>query len=342
MSATLPRTRIALGFGAFWVLCTAISAQNRAHWANVKLEGPLSKVVLDLGLAGSTRIAGELLAGETRSMRVPLPARSLSERVEPRIRTGAGEPRSDLDPLARGSVRFIGYEPFVGNRLDAIPASLRARARPAILGASVATSRATPFLLLAWLVIVLALRRRPALAILAASILSAALRIVVTAPDAGASSNVRVVDADVESDAWLQVDAALGSIVVPAEIEAFQLDVEPPGAPIVWHVALGQGAELRAESRGARLFLATVLEVAPARVTRAANHHAALDDSWLRVEGAWTHVGRWDQDAPLPSAAGEGAPPGWLAAGLPQGVTILIGAVHAPGRRPSWIRLSGL
>src|SRR5207244_1927436 len=52
------------------------SMQSRARLAEIEIEGPLSEVVLDLGPAGSTRILGELVAGESRRLSVPLAPRS--------------------------------------------------------------------------------------------------------------------------------------------------------------------------------------------------------------------------------------------------------------------------
>ena len=76
-----------------------------------------------------------------------------------------------------------------------------------------------------------------------------------------------------------------------------------------------------------------------------------LERAWLRESGAsgWTALGPWLRGAPLPSppvstsgsatpgpAAESADPPGWLVAGLPQGVSALVGG---GGRR--WMRWVG-
>jgi hypothetical protein len=335
-----------------------VSAQSRVSLAEVDIEGPLSEVVLDLGTAGSTRIVGELVAGESRRILVPLAPRSDADRITPTIRIRP-EPMGlapDLEP--RGRARFLGWQ----NRaspLDALSIGLRERPRPAVAESSASLSRATPFALLAAAIVVLALRRRPVLALASSVVASAALVLVVHRPDAEASTAVVLVDGDVDSDRWRRVDAAFARIEVPADVGAFELWVEPAGAPVFWRVPLdwswggssggsssGTGGTARAEvaSPGARLFLVSTLPGGAALFSRERNQDAALDRAWLREEGTWTWRGPWPLSAALtaalPRAGPDTAPPSWLASGLPQGVAVLVGRVAGSGN--TWMRIAGL
>jgi hypothetical protein len=313
------------------------SAQNRAHFADVELTGPLSNVVLDAGRLGSTRIEGALMAGEQRRISVPVPLDSFVARTEPILRF-----EHDADDLtARGRARFLGWSRDRAT-LSVLPAGLRARALPALEGTEVRVSRAAPLVLVASLVIALALRRRPWLALLASIAAAAALIPLVAAPARAADAAVTLYDGD-DGGAWRRVDAAFDQIAVPEGTDAFELQSDPASAPITWHVPLDPSRPTHAGSRGARLFVASVLDAGPGRMTRERNGFAPLAATWLREDGAWSERGAWALDARLPDAVGSGSPPGWLASNLPQGVPILI-AREAPvaGRPTVWVRISGL
>ncbi len=315
------------------------SAQNRARLAEVELVGPVSGVVLDVGRAGSTRIEGSLSAGETRRLTVPVPVDSDALHAEPLVRFD--EPA--LDVGARGRVRFAGWSK-TPSPLERLAAGLRARSSPALSEARVHVSRAAPIVLVAALVIALALRRRAGLALVAALAAAAVSNPLVSAPARESDAAVTVLDGDADDEAWRRIDAAIGEITVPDEVDAFELVCDPAGAPVTWLVSLDRPSGWSARSSGTRLFVESVFAAGEARLTRGRNALAAFEQTWLRDEGAWTARGAWPIDASMPptsSSAPSSSPPGWLASNLPQGVAVVIAReVSAPRKPTVWVRVS--
>jgi len=346
--------------GAF--ACGAF-AQNRAVFVDVEIRGPVDGVVLDVGAAGATRIEGALSSGETRRLSVPVPLASESVRVEPRVRIEGAA--GDLE--GRGGARFVAWRGGPPPLANTSP-GLRARARPAIAPATVVVSRAAVLVLVAAFLSVFAVRRRPAWAIAIAALACAATVPLVRAPARDAESTVTVLDGDASRDTWRRVDAACDEITVPDGVEAFELATDPPAAPVTWIVSVDPAGAWRARASGARLFLASEFPAGEERITRAHNHHAELDATWVREDGQWRPHGAWRVDAPLPApiedagstgggtpttsgtSGGDrardgaepptGMPPGWLLGALPQGGGFLVARERArPGRPPTWIRL---
>lgn len=123
--------------------------------------------------------------------------------------------------------------------------------------------------------------------------------------------------------------------VVPAGIHGAGLGTAPgSGSGWTWLLAAPRGAWVveRTAPAGLRLLREEV------------NTWGDLDEVFLRgADGAWARRGRWGLGEALPAAPAEAptqaraqaraqgtAPPGWLAAGLPQGVRVLVARL-APG-----------
>ncbi|MBL8860351.1 MAG: hypothetical protein JNL28_17710 [Planctomycetes bacterium] len=321
-----------------WTLCAvAVAAQNRARFADVELVGPVRGVVLTIPGGGETRIEGELERGETRVVSVPVPAQA-STNAPPLV--------SFDEPLALdetpGRARFLGWRGGLSPLADLSP-GLRARARPALEETPLAISSAALVVLLTALVVTLALKRRPWLALVAGVVASAALYPLVAKPAEVGAARVTLIDGDTAQDSWRRIDAARDEIVVPRDVHEFELWTEPADALVTWFAPLANENEWRARARGARLFLASRCAGAGLTLARTGNGYAPLDSVWLREEGEWRASSAWELDAPLPQGRPAGAPPGWLASHLPQGVPILIAReCGGPARTARWIRLSGL
>lgn len=325
--------------GLVWACCAAGGlAQNRAAFADVELVGPVRGVVLTPVFGGSTRIEGELAAGERRLVSVPVPVTAAALNTPPRVTFD--EPLA-LDEIP-GRARFLGWRGGL-TPTETLSPGLRARARPALAEAPLLISRAVVPLLLIAALVTLAVRKRAWLALLVATAASAALTPLVAPATRDIESSVTLVDGDHSVESWRRIDGALDEIAVPTDIHEFELWTEPIDAAVTWITPLDPTRPWRARARGARLFLASVVAADQASLARSGNGYAAFDAAWLRSEGEWSELGAWALDAPLPSAPRPGSPPGWLASNLPQGVAILIAREQAGAARAvRWVRVSGL
>src|SRR5690606_13113245 len=80
-----PIRSLLAGFACFVLACAATArAQSRVAFAEYEISGPGTRVELDAGLAGSTRIEGALGAGESRRVLVPVPVSPGAPPLEPR------------------------------------------------------------------------------------------------------------------------------------------------------------------------------------------------------------------------------------------------------------------
>lgn len=306
----------------------ALAPQNRAVFADVEIHGPASTVVLDAGAAGVTRITGALRAGETRRISVPVPLAHEGARSAPLVRLEGAE--GDL--AGDGHARFLGWRGGVSPLADLAP-GVRARPLPAVSALEVAVSRAVPLVLLAAFLVVLTARRRPALAV-AVAVLAAACTWPLVRPAAREHDpRVVVLDGEAGAAAWRRVDAAVDSIAVPEDVDEFELRTDPPSAAVTWTVPLASDAPWSARATGARLFVLSATTWAEDAWTPVRNGVFDLEAAWSRTDGAWAARGPVAFGAPLPPPL-EGAqtpsmPPGWLVAGLPQGVEVRLGRLAA-------------
>ena len=108
---------------------------------------------------------------------------------------------------------------------------------------------------------------------------------------------------------------------------------------LVWTQA-DEGDTWNASASGSAIYLLRKVELGEGGYTRAENRNRPLAETWLREDGAWTARGPWPVGHPLPGPREAPPPPGWLEAGLPQGVPILLGRVE-DSPTGMFVRLSG-
>lgn len=290
--------------------------RSRLARARMGVEGPLESAVLDQGRAGRTVLEGPLLPGERRELVVPLPSRPLGDRP----------------PEVPDGVRFLGWvEDPAGPPL---PPSLSARPRPPVGEAISRAGGAALALVGAGALLVVAARRRPPLALGLGLGLAAGAGAAQTlvGGESGPPPPVRVLEGDGPSGVWLQVDGAFQSLAGPPR-PGLRLEARPASAPLEWRVPLsatppGAVPLWRAHLTGGRLWRLVPLDPGGRALTPGANRWGDLAETWTRgAQGGWHARGPWSRGAPLPPPAGGSSgsgPPGWLAAGLPQGVGVLV------------------
>jgi len=315
-----PIRRLLAGCACVLLACAAAAQpQNRVAFAEYEISGPGERVELDAGLAGSTRLEGALGAGESRRVLVPVPVSPGAPPLEPRAGTSGA------------AARFLGWRER-DERLARIPAALRARPAPVASAARVRVGAAVLLVLGAAGLAGLWLARRP----LAASLLALAAGGMVHVLARGAldrdAAPVEVLDGVAGSGTWQRARAARDALVLPARGPTFDLAVDPARAPIRFEAPLDPAGEARARAKGAHLVATWAEPWPPEALDRTANELAPLAEAWLREEGDWTFRGAWPLGAALGPARPGSDPPGWLVAGLPQGVTLVVGRVEGPGR----------
>lgn len=323
-------------FLACVALLRCAGALTGSRFAEIEFAGPLANAVISTR-GGETRVEGELRVGETRVMLVPVATQELSTEA-PAIRFD-----EEPDPLrARGTARFLGWrEPT--SALSNLSPGLRARARPALAETPLEISSAAPLVLLAAAIGVLYLRKKPRFAVAIAIVAALATRALVHAPVRDVEASVSLVDGDANETRWRSVDAAVSELAFANLVADFELASEPADLRLSWRGSFAAGSEWRVAAVGARIFASRILEFEEGLLTRAANRYAAFDEVWLREAGEWHGHGAWEFGAELPTAREARVPPAWLAANLPQGVTLLVARVRGGmGRPQAWVRVSGI
>ncbi|HIG12375.1 MAG TPA: hypothetical protein EYG30_13425 [Planctomycetes bacterium] len=304
----------------------AAHGQDSLGTVEYLLEGPVGEVLVDAGRS-LTSLRLQLAAGESRRVLVP---------VEIYSRASEHALTSDVGPeCARALETVSAPEPWT-----ALPPALRARSLPAL-----EVDRPRPAIpRWTWLaaagLCILALRRRPNLALCLGSVACAGM-FWLPAPFS-ARVAAEVLEGDAASGRWIEVRGArdwldmeparglwLRSLPRPADFHLEVFDVE--GQP-----------RWRACGRRARIFSFRELATAPG-LDLASNNLTDFDQIWLR-EGPspWLARGPWLRGEPRPNipADAQESLPGWLAAGLPQGVEALVGRSRARGHT-RWVRLVG-
>jgi hypothetical protein len=305
----------------------ACAAEERCHGARIALEGPLERVELELG-ASRTTLALRLLTGERRMLEVPLGERPLDPDARPAlVATGAGAARFDgwLEPPAP------------------LPAVLVARPRAPLRARGARPAWPALVLCAGALVLTFGLWRRRTSAALAALLgAAAALGLQARAGSAPAES-VRVLEG--RGADWIVVDTGVSALALAPG--AFpRVASEPSAAPLEWVVT---PEAWTARARGARLHALAPLAPGTRSLAPELNTWGPLDAVWVRAaQGTWTVHGPWALGAPLPTGAAGPGPPGWLAAGLPQGRRALVARLARdtwcgplpPGGAPerAWLR----
>lgn len=295
--------------------CAAHAQSNRAWPAEIEITGPAASIVLSMGDAGRTLVDGELARGETRRLEVPLPATSMSMRFTPTIEFDARE-------SSEGRVRFVDWIERP-SAVEALPTGLRARARPPVERGRVRPSVSALFLCAAALVLGVSLRRRPL--VVGGLAIGCAAGAYALPPNRDGDAIARATVYEIASGAplALRVEASFASLELPPGARELAVEVLPVGVPVEWRVSLTDGGR-KASSPNARFYRLDLIELGARQIVRDTNEWGSLSEVWTRFDGEWEARGAWNPGSALPVGDSRDAPPGWLAAGLPQGVDVLL------------------
>jgi hypothetical protein len=188
----------------------------------------------------------------------------------------------------------------------------------------------------------LALRRRPFAALgwgASAALLAAFLG---PRPPEDGLRRVTLEEGDAQSAVGLELEATRGRLWIRGAPDVLHIETAPAEARLTCRVDLENAAAWEIAAEGAILYRLTSFERGERAFSRAENRWADLEETWVREEGNWSARGAWLLGRALPAALSAAPPPGWLAAGLPQGTGILLGRLRArPGEGPVYVRWSG-
>ena len=341
----------------------AVAGERGFSAVPIELEGPLERVLLRGRLPVATEVRVSVPEGGRRRILVPLAGGSMSpvgEQLRPRVEL--------IEPAVPegGRVRIESALADVDEtRWTELPIGLRLRSRPPLSSKGLAPwasyGTVPGALLLATLLAFAGWRRRSARAALASVSLAVVLAIVLPlGPQASSREEVAsvVLERAEDEDLWLRVWGGEGEVtfaVDPARPEQVPLRVEsePEGVPLRWTVGDGMEGAVTwsAHAPGARIHVVQPF-APPGLLQPTSNEFGELAMTWFRsASGAWRSAGPWRVGDPAPRTAssrvegtegGTSAPPGWLASGLPQGVSILLARVaEEPGQPETWLRWVG-
>jgi len=323
---------------ALLVALALARGENRLWFVDVELEGPGAELVLDCGADGATRVPGPFLAGEHRSLCVPVPARSpLGVEALGSVPLPSVELRGD--PGGAGSAHVRGWSAEQpGAELERRVGALLTRPRPPAPGAHAGPSAAE--LLILFVAGVLALRwRRRLVPCVLVGLGAGALGFALARRDAGERAVVLVQELDLGSGLALEVRVARDELAL-ARTE--RLEVVPAGHALLLEARAGAW---RARARGAELqSLSAVNGPAAERLDPARNGWRDLARAWTRdAAGVWRARGAWNVGAALETGEPGAGAPGWLASALPPGRGVLVGrlAEAEEGVSAAWVRCVG-
>jgi len=169
------------------------------------------------------------------------------------------------------------------------------------------------------------------------------------------SDEAIVVEGDGASGKWVRVSVQSRSSAMDLD-RLLRLAVLPEGARLNWAATSTAGGELIWTAEGAgdetariisceRFFPPNAPTNSPAETEAGGRHPGlSLTSTWLRSAsgGKLVSHGAWERGTPLPAAREDGlGPPSWLAAGLPQGVGVLLGRSKNDQDQEIWVRLIG-
>ena len=303
--------------------------ENALHHLELRVEGPLREVQLSCGQAGNTIWRGEILAGESRTLRLPVPL-SATRRDELRIHADGG-----------GTAELVGWLPPV----KTLPRFLQSRSLSGPVPMVRRLGWSATLLLAAAGVAVLGLRRRPGWALGVGCLGALALVFCPRPPEPGGGI-LRVFEGQGDGGAprWLRTDAGVGALQVDGSATLLRVLSAARGqVPLTFTVEEFLGGEDRSIGAVAPAGTRLAASWAPARsfgaLTQGVQGFGPLEQVWTRGVGAaspdlWVQRGPWALGVPLPEVQPGLAPPGWLCWGLPQGRGILLARV-APGG-PGW------
>lgn len=354
--------------GALVVLVPMARGDNRLHWAELELRGPLREVTLTLERGGSTVLELDLGPGQTSRLEVPLGYRSALERsflpLPSIAAVGGGEARW-LDVVDPSSV--TAPDPWA-----ALPRGLTARPRPAPEQRRPGPgSAALALVLLAPAAGVWVFARRSASGEISplggaagAGLGLAAAALLLGPLSTAAPGGNRVRGLELHGASALVLLAERGQLD-PEGAQVLRLEVRPEGADIriVARPAPGQTrARWQVEDPTGALEFCAFAPGPPgaAALVGERNDLETLNGAvWRSPGGEWHGPWTWRRGEPTPAAltallAGEGPTadadvealvlrsfPGWLVGGLPQGVGVLVASLEpGPDGAPRWLRLT--
>jgi hypothetical protein len=303
--------------------------KNALHHLELRVEGPLRGVQLSCGQAGKTLWRGEIMAGESRTLRLPVPL-SATRREELRIQVEGA-----------GTAELVGWLPPV----KTLPRFLQSRSLSGPVPMVRRLGWSATLLLVAAGVAVLGLRRRPSWALGVGSLGALALVFCPGPPELGGGI-LRVFEGqgDGGTPRWLRTDAGVGALEVDGSATLLRVLSAARGQmPLTFTVEESLGGEDRSIGAEAPAGTRLAASWAPARsfgaLTQEVQGFGPLEQVWTRGVGEatpdlWVQRGPWALGMPLPEVQPGLAPPGWLSWGLPQGRGILLAKV-APGG-PGW------
>lgn len=287
--------------------------------AEIRLEGPLDELRLDCGSRGEVILRPGLAAGESETVIVPIPAGVVDDR-----------------PLnAPESLRFLDEGAPV------LPVELVRRSDPPVTVTDVEPEPLGILIVVAGFVLAFGLRQKPVAMLLAGLLAALAAAGLQGAHPPADPERVRVLEGTPEH--WARVEGAADSLSFDPLRDA-QVGATPGSARWIGERQAGEWS-WRAEGRA--VHRSAVLDPGTRRIDGRLNLWGPLAEAWTRDEaGDWRARGEWGIGKGLPEAA-EGSPPGWLAAGLPQGRGVLVARLAEDawrGEDPppiTWLRLVG-
>lgn len=307
-------------------------------WARLAVEGSGRPIRVE-GSRATTHLDLRAVGGDPREVVVPV--LHVEAAGPPGVHVDGGE--------APGSARFLGWIDPPATGLDP---HLQIRSRP-VLSIEVPGASAALLWILLGLGVLSFATRNNAWASLALAGVGGVLAFLLGrgTPMEGPVPQ-RVLEGRLDGQRWLVVDVGVEFELDPAW--AVEHQVDPPDAPLVLRMAEGRGRAVMRVPEGCEIVRRFELDPGLRLLTPELNTWGPMEQTWSRGgEGAgWTGHGAWPVGAELPAGVSE-RPPGWLAAGLPQGRGVLAGRLGegafrgpddgpppGPGAR-TWVRLVG-
>ena len=342
----------------------------RLGFARVDLHGPIGELSIEFEGVGRTLLRAGLLAGESISPVVPIPLSSsglapgakfsIDARERPAGEIGRAAWAAELDPSGV-PLDAAQFERERAQRWQALALGLRARPRPPpVENSGVRVPMSALCLALATAAACFGLRKRSLLS--AGACILGAASIWYLAPKArgparlDVSSQRCVLEHEYGSGNWLLVRSARGALELGAHTP---LSIESDPADARVECALDVRQPWNARLQGPALW--TVVESFDPKgglLEPGINTLLDLEWVWLRVQGAqgtelsWSKPRPWRSAAPSaardgafePSTeqAAAGAPPGWLAQGLPMGRSALLGKLRGGAPLDQFLAQAGV
>ncbi|MCZ6597710.1 MAG: hypothetical protein O7B99_08740, partial [Planctomycetota bacterium] len=228
---------------ALLVLAVALpgaQGENRLWLADLELEGPFESVVLDCGGDGRAVLVGPLLAGERRTLAVPLPVRSP---LGASTLASVPAPAIEVRPPGAGTATFVGWsEEQPARRFETVAPALRGRPRPPVEGVAAGPRRASiAALLVVAGAFVLGLTWRARLVLVAAVGVAAAAGVLLLESRPGSDGRpITIVEGEAGAPTWLRVRGAAVATGDLGSGGTIRLESVPVGAALEVEVDLAR------------------------------------------------------------------------------------------------------